>query len=236
MEYEDQYISENLGIVPRKEMAKHLNRTLGSINARIHNLGLTKKKELWTEDELNFIRENNHLSIEELTKHLNRSHHATFLAYRKLGFKKRPKLTVEYPEIYVSWTSMRKRCYRTKNHNYADYGGRGIKVCDEWKDDSTAFILWALENGWAPGLTLDRIDVNGDYSPENCKWSTIIEQCNNKRNNTTLTAFGETKSLADWSRDERCQAKYFTIVRRNKEGKMTPEEIITTKEAWSWAK
>ena len=77
--------------------------------------------------------------------------------------------------------SMKKRCYNSKNPNYPAYGGRGIRICDEWLDSYDAFETWALSNGYADDLTLDRIDVNGDYEPANCRWADMKTQGNNKR-------------------------------------------------------
>lgn len=95
------------------------------------------------------------------------------------------------PRLYRIYTNMKTRCYNEINHNYPRYGGRGITICDEWKKDFKAFLSWALENGYSENLTIDRIDVNGNYEPNNCRWSNAIEQANNKRN----TVFVEGMSL-----------------------------------------
>lgn len=104
--------------------------------------------------------------------------------------------------IHTIWNSMRARCYCPTSHAYENYGGRGIKVCDEWLDFNN-FYKWANENGWSEesvGISLDRIDVDGDYCPDNCRWASIIQQANNKRNNLRLTINGETKTINDWGR------------------------------------
>jgi hypothetical protein len=77
---------------------------------------------------------------------------------------------------------MKRRCTNPKNSHFKDYGGRGIKVCEEW-NNSTNFIEWALNNGYREELTLDRIDVNGNYCPENCTWIPMKEQYKNRRSN-----------------------------------------------------
>lgn len=95
------------------------------------------------------------------------------------------------------WSCMIGRCNNTKNTNYNFYGGRGIKVCQEWKDASK-FQKWAVDNGYKDGLSIDRIDVNGNYCPENCRWVTIKEQARNKRNNHFIYFNGERKCLVEW--------------------------------------
>ena len=99
---------------------------------------------------------------------------------------------------YDSYRSMMDRCYREKAVNYHLYGGRGIKVCEEWHDIET-FGRWAEENGFQRGLTLDRIDVNGDYEPSNCRWATRKQQANNRRNTVYVTIDGVTKTLTEWA-------------------------------------
>ena len=103
-----------------------------------------------------------------------------------------------YTTLYRKWSGMKRRCYYTRGASYRLYGERGITVCDEWKDNFEAFKEWAVANGYQENLTLDRIDVNGNYCPENCRWVTPKEQQNNKRNNYYLTLNGETHTLAEW--------------------------------------
>lgn len=102
--------------------------------------------------------------------------------------------------LYTIWQHMIDRCYNSNNTNYKNYGGRGIQICDEWKDDAGKFCEWALANGYAKDLTLDRIDVNGNYEPGNCRWATRKEQANNKRNNHFLSCNGEIKTITEWER------------------------------------
>ena len=109
------------------------------------------------------------------------------------------KNTPKHRRIHSIWDGMKKRCYYKKSVAYHNYGGRGIAICDEWLNDYYAFESWALNNGYADGLTIERIDNNGNYSPENCKWATRSEQCNNKRNNVLITYLGKTQTLTQWA-------------------------------------
>lgn len=99
---------------------------------------------------------------------------------------------------YNNYRAMMDRCYREKAANYPQYGGRGIKVCPGWHHIEI-FEAWALENGYKPGLTLDRIDSDGDYTPANCRWVTPKQQANNRRNTIYVTIDGISKTLSEWA-------------------------------------
>ena len=99
---------------------------------------------------------------------------------------------------YGTYHAMMDRCYRKTAANYDYYGGRGIRVCEEWHNVK-AFGEWAESNGYKKGLSLDRIDPQMDYSPDNCRWVTAKAQANNRRNTTYITAFGKTMTLSEWS-------------------------------------
>lgn len=105
-----------------------------------------------------------------------------------------------YHPLYTVHQSMIRRCYSPKFINYYNYGGRGITVCDEWKDFLN-FYKWAITNGYEKGLSIDRVNNNGNYEPSNCKWSTSYEQNNNQRSNRYFTFNGETKTMTNWARE-----------------------------------
>lgn len=102
--------------------------------------------------------------------------------------------------LHRVWDNMKTRCYNPANKYYHRYGGRGITVCDEWRESFTAFKKWALSNGYANNLTLDRIDNNKGYFPDNCRWATQSQQMNNTSTTRFITIDGETKSLNEWSK------------------------------------
>ena len=117
-------------------------------------------------------------------------------ARRTHGFK--------YTRLYCIWQGIKKRCLNKNTSNYYIYGGRGIKICDEWKNDFKAFHDWAFANGYDENAkrgdcTIERIDVNGNYEPSNCRWATMKEQCRNTRSNKLITYNNETRCLMDWS-------------------------------------
>lgn len=105
-----------------------------------------------------------------------------------------------FTRLYSIWQNMKLRCLNGKDKLYKHYGGRGIKICQEWLVSYTNFRCWAMENGYQDDLTIDRIDVNGNYEPDNCRWVTQQVQCANRRNTIFITIDGMTKSISEWSK------------------------------------
>ncbi len=130
--------------------------------------------------------------------------------------------------LFRVWCHMRKRCYNHTCRDYPDYGGRGILVCDAWHD----FETFAKDMGErpSPSHSIDRIDNNKNYGPDNCKWSTLTEQARNKRTSRLLTAFGETKTLSAWAADSRCSISAQSLRSRLRVG-WVPERAVIEKKA-----
>lgn len=125
-----------------------------------------------------------------------------------------------HDRIYGIWKNMNARCRDMGNENY---GGRGITVCKEWQDDFMKFYSWAIQNGYSNELTIDRIDVNGNYEPDNCRWVRPLQQARNTRYNRLYEYNGEIKCLSEW-------CEYFGIIyntawSRIARGATTIEEI-----------
>lgn len=114
-------------------------------------------------------------------------------------------------KVYRRWCHMKERCTNPHNVGWKNYGGRGVKVCKRW----LKFENFLADMGEPPaGKTLDRIDSNGNYCPENCRWATIEVQSNNRRTNLLLTAFGVTKTAMLWTSDARCRVGHSTLLNR----------------------
>lgn len=122
---------------------------------------------------------------------------------RKYLYKHSIKHQMMNTRLYRIWQNMKRRCDTPSTDSYKNYGARGIKVCEEWLDKEKGFLNfynWAISNGYKENLTIDRINVNGNYEPSNCRWVSNKEQANNKRNNHFIEYNGEKHTIAEWSR------------------------------------
>ncbi|WP_137744545.1 hypothetical protein [Robertmurraya siralis] len=102
-------------------------------------------------------------------------------------------------KLFAIWRDMKNRCYNQKVDRYVNYGGRGIKVCKEWKENFEPFMEWALAKGYKDGLSIDRIDVNGNYEPSNCRWITKEKQYRNKTSNVMIDYYGKNICIKELS-------------------------------------
>lgn len=110
------------------------------------------------------------------------------------------------------WNNMKKRCYNERHESYKYYGAKGVIVCDEWLHDFDAFKSWAIAHGYQEDLTIDRIDINGNYSPDNCRWVSPKGQARNRSSNHLITYNGITLSITEWA--ERLNMNIKTLTRR----------------------
>lgn len=107
---------------------------------------------------------------------------------------------LKYTRLYRTWNDMKDRCYNPKCHAYSNYGGRGISICEEWKNNVVNFYNWAMSNGYTDELSIDRINVNGNYEPSNCRWVTMKVQQNNKTTNRIIEFNGASHNLSEWAK------------------------------------
>lgn len=139
--------------------------------------------------------------------------------------RKHPTHCGSKSRLYKCWQGMKQRCGYENANEYERYGGRGIKVCDEWKRNFESFKDWAITNGYCDGLTIDRIDTDGDYTPDNCRWVSYKVQANNKSNNIVIRYQGQSKTLMEWC--ETLNLPYSTIYKRIKESGWDCEDALS---------
>lgn len=128
--------------------------------------------------------------------------------------------------LYKTYYNMKNRCYNPRYYLFQHYGGKGVTVCDEWLGDDgfSAFAAWANANGYKRGLSIDRIDNSKGYCPDNCRWSNMVTQQNNRTNNRLITVNGETHTMAEWARISGMH--YCTIQKRLASG-WSNEDAVT---------
>ena len=130
--------------------------------------------------------------MKKITDRQNVQHVPALIKQRERGFRSGNL------RIFHIWQKMKARCYRRNDARYGNYGGRGITVCEEWRSDFISFYNWSMANGYSDDLTIDRIDVDGNYEPNNCRWATQKQQANNRTSNINITIGNTTKNLQEW--------------------------------------
>lgn len=246
---EIEFLTNNHQNMTCSHIAKELGRSTRSVQHKYNELGLKKRKA-----EIGEIV--NGWKIVDIYNKWNGQQNVTFakiesteddkikhvrlstLTMKQIGhpIRRRPDLVerntthgMSHTRLFRIWHGMKNRCLYEKHLSYKHYGARGIKICDEWLDFDN-FQKWANTNEYSEDLTLDRIDTDGDYCPENCRWATKVEQILNKRNTEKLpiTIFGETKDAIEWRHDQRCNPDIsITCLRYRIKSGWNPEDAIS---------
>lgn len=138
----------------------------------------------------------------------------------------RTKHGLRNTQIYKTWANIKTRCYNPNKDTFNYYGGRNVEMCQDWKEDFINFYNWSMEHGYKEGLTIDRINPNGNYEPSNCRWVTMKEQQNNKLNNHYIMYEGQKHTLMEWS--EILNINYRTLHKRLMYLNWSIEKAFTT--------
>lgn len=231
----EQFIIDNYTKLTDNQMANILDVTYSFVRKIIKKHEIKRERSfLWTKERIDFLINNiDYMSIKDISISLKTGYVTVIKKTKELSLK---SIYGRYPvQIRDAYRNIKDRCYNQNNKRYSDYGGRGIIISEEWKNFKD-FAEWSVNNGWKNNLTIDRIDVNGNYCPENCRWITNLEQQKNKRTNVLLTAFGETKNIKDWSDDIRCQISESTLSSRISKGWEHEKAITTGKNTFVYIK
>lgn len=230
-----------------KYVADKTGRTIRSVQHKFRQLGLIKSKAKigdivngWKIVDI-YIKDCNNQKIsmaiiQSTISDVKKEYRLTLLTNKKIGWpdRRRPDVVIKNTthgmsnsKLYKIHHAMKTRCTNPNQDCYKNYGGRGITLCKEWMKFEN-FYDWAINNGYEEGLSIDRIDVDGNYESSNCRWTTPQEQAWNRRNTIKekVTAFGETKTIHEWVDDDRCMVSSSTLCYRIGAGK-DPEEAIT---------
>lgn len=140
--------------------------------------------------------------------------------------KRFKKHGLRFHPLYAVFDGMKKRCYNKKDKSFTNYGRRGISICNEWINNFISFYNWSIKNGYMPNLQIDRINNNGNYCPENCRWVTAKQNGNNKNNNHLMIYNNETHTISEWS--DITGIKQQTIKSRLNISKWSIEKTLTT--------
>lgn len=130
--------------------------------------------------------------------------------------------------LYKIYIGMKKRCYNEKSDSYSYYGGRGITICDEWLNSFETFKKWSMDNGYSENKSIDRINVDIGYCPNNCRWTDLLTQANNKSDNTYLEFNGERMTIAEWGR--KTGISCYTISKRIRSGWSIEDALTKSKQ------
>ena len=121
------------------------------------------------------------------------------LSGKRIGNLSRTHGYANKERLYEIWKNMKYRCYNENDNRFKHYGGKGVKVCNEWKDDYLSFRNWSMTSGYNDNLSIDRINNDGDYKPSNCRWVDNKTQANNQSRNRILTYKGKSKTMSEWA-------------------------------------
>lgn len=138
---------------------------------------------------------------EVTTNKLKSGHTKSCGCLRRKSKTKYDKNNPNHKRLYGIWKGIKTRCFNQNSTEYFDYGGRGITMCDEWRNSFQSFYDWSIENGYVNNLTIDRKDTNGNYEPSNCRWVTMKVQSNNTRKNLLFQINGKTLTMANISEE-----------------------------------
>ena len=125
--------------------------------------------------------------------------------------------------LYRIWANIKTRCLNSKDPHFKNWGGRGITICEDWKNSFQSFYDWAIDNGYSDELTIDRINCDGNYEPSNCRWITNLEQAKNKTTNIVITYAGKSMNCAEWAKE--LNLGHDTVRQRFHKG-YSPEECL----------
>lgn len=154
-----------------------------------------------------------------------RGNHLKTKRIKSCGCLKKEKFSKKHQRLFDIWVAMKKRCLKKYSIDYKYYGARGIKICNEWQQFEP-FYNWAINNGYTDDLTIDRINVNGNYEPNNCRWATKKEQARNRSNNRLITYNNETHCFSEWA--DIVGLKRITLERRINNFGWSVEKALTT--------
>lgn len=244
---EIQFLKNNHEKLTCAEIAQKLNKTTRAVQHKYNQLGLEKRKAQVGEvvkgwkiveifSQYNGSQNVSMAKIESTTDNQKRTVRLSQLSNNHIAFpeRKRPDNTerntthgMSKHSLYSTWAGMLNRCNNKKQISYENYGGKGIKVCNDWLEFNN-FYSWANLNGYKENLTLDRRDGDKDYCPENCRWATKVEQSINRKttDHLEIIAFGETKHIIEWLHDSRCKVSNLALRYRIKAG-WQPERALT---------